>query len=132
MVPSMGGGTKLIRTLLPGRTEGVCSGTGDGAGDPSAEVESPGDSSGRAEGVVADGSCARTAREVKITTTSTKLLFAVMSSVSRDISFSQRISRDSSTSLGMTNAKHSNASSPWEKCYRAIRTRAEIPHRLHL
>jgi hypothetical protein len=29
-VPSIGGGTKLIRTLLTGEGEGVCSGVSDG------------------------------------------------------------------------------------------------------
>ena len=29
-MPSIGGGTKLIRTLLAGEGEGVCSGVGDG------------------------------------------------------------------------------------------------------
>jgi hypothetical protein len=83
----MGGGTKLIRTLLPGGTEGVCSETGDGVGDPSGGIERAGDSPSGAEGVGIGDSCAIAAKEVKITTTSAKLLFAVMSSVSRDISY---------------------------------------------
>ena len=49
---------KLIRTLLPGGTDSVCSGTGEGATDSSGEIDGEGDSSGTAEGVGAGDSCA--------------------------------------------------------------------------
>ena len=42
MVPSSGGGTKLMRTLLVGDAEGVCSGTGEGVADSSGVVEGVG------------------------------------------------------------------------------------------
>ena len=99
IVPSIGGGTKLIRTLLPGGAEDVCSGMGDGVGDPSAGIERAGDSWGCTEGV--DDSCAA-AVQAKTAAINVKLARAVMSN-GRDISyFPQRMSRDSSTSLGIT------------------------------
>src|SRR6266566_5470463 len=42
MVPSSGGGTKLMRTLLVEDAEGVCSGTGEGAADSSGVGEEVG------------------------------------------------------------------------------------------
>jgi hypothetical protein len=42
MVPSSGGGTKLMRTLLVEDAEGVCSGTGEGAADSSGVGEGVG------------------------------------------------------------------------------------------
>jgi hypothetical protein len=74
----MGGGTKLIRTLLPGGTEGICSGMGDGVGDPSGDVKGEGDSSGTAEGVGAGDSCAVPTETKAIR--SAKLTLVVMSS----------------------------------------------------
>src|SRR5207253_9431624 len=91
IVPSMGGGTKLIRTLLPGGTDGVCSGSGDGAPDPSGGVDRAGDSSGGAEGV--GDSCAAPT-ETKIAIRSAKLTFVVMSSeVETSRTFSENIQR---------------------------------------
>ena len=55
IVPSIGGGTKLIRTLLAG--EGVCAAPGAGVGD-SDEIEVEGDVSCVAEEVGAGDSCA--------------------------------------------------------------------------
>ena len=55
-MPSNGGGTKLIRTLLAGEGEGVCSGVGEGIIDRSGEIE--GDSSTVAEGAGVGDSCA--------------------------------------------------------------------------
>ena len=49
-MPSNGGGTKLMRTLLAGDAEGVCSGTGDGTTDSAGEIENSGDAS-----VIGDG-----------------------------------------------------------------------------
>ena len=43
-MPSIGGGTKLIRTLLVGEGEGVCSGLGEGGTDSSGEIDGEGDS----------------------------------------------------------------------------------------
>ena len=66
-MPSIGGGTKLIRTLLAG--EGVCAAAGAGAGDPD-EIEVEGDVSSIAEEVGAGDSCASVwqidARAIKI------------------------------------------------------------------
>lgn len=50
-MPSIGGGTKLIRTLLAGEGEGVYSGLDEGGTDCSGEIEMGGDSSGVGEGV---------------------------------------------------------------------------------
>ena len=57
-MPSIGGGTKLMRTLLAGEGEGVCSGVGEGGVDCSGEIEGEGDSPGVCEGVGAGDSCA--------------------------------------------------------------------------
>ena len=56
-MPSIGGGTKLIRTLLTGEGEVVCSGVGDGI-IWSGEIEGEGDSPAVGEGVGVGGSCA--------------------------------------------------------------------------
>jgi hypothetical protein len=58
MVPSIGGGTKLIRTLLAGECEGVCSRVGEGAIDCSGEIAGEEDSPGVGEGVGVGDSCA--------------------------------------------------------------------------
>lgn len=57
-MPSIGGGTKLIRTLLVGEDEGVCSGLGEGGTDCSGEIDGDGDSSSVGEGVGDVDSCA--------------------------------------------------------------------------
>ena len=49
---------KLIRTLLAGEGEGVCSGVGDGGTDCSAEIDGKGDSPAVGEGVGVGDSCA--------------------------------------------------------------------------
>lgn len=49
---------KLIRTLLAGEGEGVCSGVGKGGTDCSGEIEGEGDSPGVGEGVGVGDSCA--------------------------------------------------------------------------
>lgn len=49
---------KLIRTLLAGEGEGVCSGVGEGGTDCSGEIEGEGDSPGIGEGVGVGDSCA--------------------------------------------------------------------------
>jgi len=54
----MGGGIKLIRTLLAGEGEGVCSGVGEGTIDCSGEIEGEEDSPGVGEGVGVGDSCA--------------------------------------------------------------------------
>src|SRR6266542_1345828 len=74
MVPSSGGGTKLMRTFLGGEAEGVCSGDGEGVTDSSGRIEEAGDSSGIAEG---DGPCAKAA-EAKRATRNTRLAFFVI------------------------------------------------------
>ena len=71
---------KLIRTLLAGEGEGVCSGAGEGGTDCSGEIDGEGDSPG----------------------------------------------------VGDQRFKHNIASSRSEKCYPAIRSRAEILHRDYL
>ena len=57
-MPSIVGGIKLIRTLLAGEGEGVCSGLGEGDADCSGEIDGEGDSPGRGEGVGGGDSCA--------------------------------------------------------------------------
>ena len=49
---------KLIRTLLAGEGEGVCSGVGEGGTDCSGEIDGEGDSPGIGEGVGVGDSCA--------------------------------------------------------------------------
>ena len=49
---------KLIRTLLVGEAEGVCSGVGEGGADCSGEMEGEGDSARIGEGAGVDDSCA--------------------------------------------------------------------------
>jgi hypothetical protein len=49
---------KLIRTLLAGEGEGVCSGLGEGGTDCSGEIEGEGDSPGVGEEVGVGDSCA--------------------------------------------------------------------------
>lgn len=58
IVPSSGGGTKLIRTLLAGEGEGVCSGLGEAVVDCSGEIDGEEDSSVVAEGIGVGDSCA--------------------------------------------------------------------------
>ena len=63
---------KLIRTLLAGEGEGVCSGVGEGGTDCSGEIEGEGDSPGVGEGVGVGDSCAaaiatKTTQESKVT-----------------------------------------------------------------
>src|SRR5205809_6538566 len=78
MVPSSGGGTKLMRTFRAGEAEGVCSGAGEGVTDSSGEIEEAGDSSGIAEAVGVGDSCAKTA-EAKNAIRMAVLVFVVMS-----------------------------------------------------
>ena len=49
---------KLIRTLLAGEGEGLCSGVGEGGTDCSGEIDGEGDSPGVGEGVGVGDSCA--------------------------------------------------------------------------
>lgn len=49
---------KLIRTLLAGEGEGVCSGVGEGGTDCSGEIDGEGDLPGVGEGVGVGDSCA--------------------------------------------------------------------------
>src|SRR5436309_13413030 len=58
IVPSIGGGTKLMRTVLAGEATGVCSGASGGEGDPSGEINGAGDSAGITEEVGVGDSCA--------------------------------------------------------------------------
>src|SRR5215469_15062134 len=51
IVPSSGGGTKLMRTFLAGEAEGVCSGASGDVTDASGEGENDGDSCGVGVGV---------------------------------------------------------------------------------
>ena len=57
-MPSIGGGTKLIRTLLTDEDEAVCSGVGEGGTDCSGEIDGEGDSPGVGERVGVGDSCA--------------------------------------------------------------------------
>jgi hypothetical protein len=57
-VPSKGGGTKLMRTLLEGTGEGVCAGVGEGGADFCGETDAEADSSAVVEGIRLGDSCA--------------------------------------------------------------------------
>jgi hypothetical protein len=93
MVPSNGGGTKLMRTLRAAETEGVCSGAGGGVVDCFGEIERAGDSSGGAEAIGVGDSCAAPI-ETKIAIRSAKLTLVVMSSeVETSRTFSENIQR---------------------------------------
>jgi hypothetical protein len=77
-VPSIGGGTKLIRTLLAGEAEGVCSGADDGT-ICSDETDGEGDSPGVDEGAGVGDSCP-SAKEDKMAITNARMALVVMSS----------------------------------------------------
>src|SRR5438309_8870363 len=79
IVPSNGGGTKLMRTVLAGEAEGVCSGAGVGVTDSSGEINGVGDSSGVAE-EAGTGDCCAAATEAKMATRNAKMTLVVMSS----------------------------------------------------
>jgi len=100
-VPSIGGGTKLIRTLRAGAAEGVCSGAGEAVTDSSGEITGVGDFPAIAEEVGVGGSCA-VATEAKLAIRNAKLIILVMSGEMETSGTLPKVSRDSSTSLGMT------------------------------
>ena len=100
-MPSIGGGTKLIRTLRAGAVEGVCSGAGEAVTDSSDEITGEGDFPGIAEEVGVGGSCAA-ATEAKLAIRNAKLIVFLMSGEIETSGTLPKISRDSSTSLGMT------------------------------
>src|SRR5712664_688225 len=79
MVPSKGGGTKLMRTLRAAETEGVGFGAGGGVVDSFGEIERAGDSSGDAGDVGVGDSCAA-AIEAKMAARNARLTLVVMSS----------------------------------------------------
>jgi hypothetical protein len=83
MVPSIGGGTKLMRTFRSGGTEGVCSGAGGGVVDSSGEIKGEGDSSGIVEEVGVGDSCAATVEAKIVIRTPKLILIAMPSEVSR-------------------------------------------------
>ena len=70
---------KLIRTLLAGEGEGVCSWVGEGGTDCCGEIGKEGDSPGVGEGVGVGDSCAN-AKEDKIAIANARLALVVMSS----------------------------------------------------
>ena len=70
---------KLIRTLLAGEGEGVCSGVGEGGTVCSGEIDGEGDSPGVGEGVGVGDSCA-SAKEYKMAIANARLALVVMSS----------------------------------------------------
>ena len=78
-MPSIGGGTKLIRTLRAGAAEDVCSGAGEAVTDSSAEITGEGDFPGIGEEVGVGDSCAA-ATEAKLAIRNAKLIVLVMSS----------------------------------------------------
>src|SRR6266446_1917719 len=87
IVPSNGGGTKLIRTLLAGEAEGVCGGTGAGVRGSSGEIEGERDSSTVGEGIGVGDSCAKAA-DAQMAIRNAKLTLVVMSSdVERSLTF---------------------------------------------
>ncbi len=103
IVPSSGGGTKLIRTLLAVEGEGVCVGTGEGMSDSVGAIE-PDGVSWIGDGVEVGDSCAL-AIEIKTIVSIATLCFVFMSTEMETRSLfdsHERISRDSATSLAMT------------------------------
>ena len=78
-MPSIGGGTKLIRAFLTGEGEDVCSGVAEGGTDCSGEIDGEGDSPGVGEDVGVGDSCPN-AKEDKATIRSARMALAVMSS----------------------------------------------------
>jgi hypothetical protein len=78
-VPSIGGGTKLIRTLLAGEGEGVCSGVGEETIDCSGEIEEEGDSPGIGEEVGVSDSCP-SAKEDNTAIANARMALVLMSS----------------------------------------------------
>ena len=70
---------KLMRTLLAGEGEDVCSGVGEGGADCSGEIDGEGDSPGVVDGGGLGDSCAN-AKEDKIAIANARLAVVVMSS----------------------------------------------------
>ena len=70
---------KLIRTLLAGEGEGVCSGVGEGGTDCSGEIEREGDSPAVGEEVGVGDSCP-SAKEDKMAIANARMALVVMSS----------------------------------------------------
>ncbi len=70
---------KLIRTLLAGEGEGVCSGVGEGGTDCSGEIDGEEDAVGVGEGVEVDDSCA-SAAEDKMAINNPRVDLVIMSS----------------------------------------------------
>jgi len=99
-VPSIGGGTKLIRTLRAGAAEGGCSGAGEAVTDSSGEITGEGEFPGIAE-EVGVGSCAA-ATEARLAIRNAKWIVFLMSGEIETSGTLPKVSRDSSTSLGMT------------------------------
>ena len=131
IVPSNGGGTKLMRTLRAGELEGVSSGAGGGVVDSFGEIERAGDSSGGAEGVGVGDSCAAPT-ETKIAVRSAKLTLVVMSSeVETSRTFSENIQRFLDFARNDKWPRCKIASSGLEKGCRAIHSRAKILRRCH-
>jgi hypothetical protein len=94
-----------MRTLLAGDAEGVCSATGDGVTDSAGEMDNSGDSPGIGEGDGVGDSWAATAEIDATSAKSATLICLVMSTeveTSLAVGIYVRISRGSSTSLGMT------------------------------
>src|SRR5438094_10245206 len=93
IVPSNGGGTKLMRTLRAGELEGVSSGAGGGVVDSFGEIERAGDSSGGAAGVGV-GDCCAAPTETKITVRIANLNLDIMwSEVETYSTYSENITR---------------------------------------
>ena len=134
MVPSSGGGRKLICTRLAGDTEGVCSGIGEGVAD----------SSGVSEGGGVGDSCAAALQSVVSTAMANAIkLFVIPSEVAcRAVTTRRRA--ESLTAVDcisnnkgcLDSARHdtrcNNASLGLGKRYRAVHSRAEILHRRRL
>jgi hypothetical protein len=112
-VPSIGGGTKLIRTFLDGEGEGVCSGLGEGGADCSDEIKAEGDSPSVGEGVGGGDSCATVAEAAQTIANTIRawndvILSEAQGSRRSPLRYLSVASRDVSTSLDMT----SNVVSP--------------------
>jgi hypothetical protein len=134
MVPSSGGGRKLMRTRRAGDAEEVCSGTGGGVAD----------SSGVSEGVGVVDSCAAALQSVVSAAMENAIRLFVFPSEGACRAVTTRRREESLTAVDcisnnkgcLNRARHdttrNNASLRLGKRYRAVHSRAEILRRRRL
>lgn len=103
--PSNGGGTKLMRTLLTGESEGVWFGVGNGVADSLGKAENTGEAASIGVAVGVGDSCAKTAEAANPIAVK-MLAFAVISPSVETLPFDvvkyEKTARDSATLFSMT------------------------------